>query len=95
MSEPLLNTNELAAALRRSRTYVWAMKARGFQMPGGAATLSEARAWLILHPHPRAKNESAEHGGTPRNIETIETSAGVCNVVTCPSAPQTSERFSA
>ena len=49
MSE-LLCPKELAAALRRSRTYVHAMKASGFSMPGGTATLEEARDWLRMNP---------------------------------------------
>ena len=38
----LLTIKELAAALKRSRFYVHAMKRRGFQMPGGVATVAEA-----------------------------------------------------
>jgi hypothetical protein len=49
----LLTTKELAFALKRSRSYVQAMKARGFPMPGGTATVAEARAWLASHPQPR------------------------------------------
>jgi len=46
----LLYPEELADALRRSRTFVFAMKRCGFGMPGGTATLEEARAWLRNHP---------------------------------------------
>lgn len=49
-SEELLFPEELAAALRRSRTYVFAMKRAGFEMPGGSATLTEAREWLRENP---------------------------------------------
>lgn len=59
----LLTIKELAAALKRSRTYVQAMKRRGFQMPGGVATVAEARKWLVRNSHPRARNKT-EHGGT-------------------------------
>ena len=59
----LLTTKELAAALRKSRSYVQAMKRRGFQMPGGVATVAEARRWLVRNPKPRARNNT-EHGGT-------------------------------
>lgn len=48
--EPLLYPDELAAALRRGRCYVFAMKKAGFIMPGGTATLSEARDWLRQRP---------------------------------------------
>lgn len=46
---------ELAAALGRERTYVAAMKRRGFWMPGGRATIAEARAWLARNPPPRSR----------------------------------------
>lgn len=62
MTTQLLTTKELAAALKRSRGYVQAMKARGFPMPGGTATVEEARAWLARHPQPRGTiRNRAEH----------------------------------
>jgi hypothetical protein len=51
----LLRPKELAAVLRRHVKFVYAMKARGFQMPGGTATVTEARVWLVANPHPRAR----------------------------------------
>jgi hypothetical protein len=51
----LLTAKELASALRRSVKYVYAMKSHGFQMPGGLATLAEARSWLVRNPPPRGK----------------------------------------
>lgn len=54
-TEPLLSGKELANALGRERTYITAMKRLGFQMPGGRATLTEARAWLARNPAPRAR----------------------------------------
>lgn len=59
----LLTIKELAARLGRNRTYVQAMKRRGFQMPGGVATVAEARRFLARNPQPRARNKT-EHGGT-------------------------------
>lgn len=53
--EPLLSGKELANALGRERTYISAMKRAGFVMPGGRATLTEARAWLVRNPAPRAR----------------------------------------
>jgi hypothetical protein len=53
--ERLLSVKEIAAALGHSRTYVEAMKRRGFLMPGGRTTLERARAWLERNPHPRAR----------------------------------------
>lgn len=50
-TEKLLYPDELADALRRGRCYVFAMKKAGFTMPGGTATLSEARNWLRRNPH--------------------------------------------
>jgi hypothetical protein len=52
-NEPLLTSKELATALRRHVTYVYAMRLLGFEMPGGTATLSEARAWLVSNRPPR------------------------------------------
>ena len=54
-TERLLTTKELAAALGRNRTYVVAMKRAGFVMPGGLATVTEARAWLVRNPCPRSR----------------------------------------
>lgn len=49
-SPELHSVKTLAAALDRSRVYVWAMKRAGFVMPGGRATLDEARQWLRERP---------------------------------------------
>ena len=57
---PLLTAKELADALRRSVKYIYAMKAQGFQMPGGLATLAEARSWLVRNPAPRGKRVDAK-----------------------------------
>jgi len=53
--EKLLPPGELADALRKSVKYVYAMKARGFLMPGGVASVAEARAWLVRNPSPTAR----------------------------------------
>jgi hypothetical protein len=53
--EKLLSIKELAEALGKHRNYVGAMKARGFEMPGGTATVTEAREWLKNNPHPRRR----------------------------------------
>ena len=50
-----LNVNGLAQALRRHRNYVTHMKRLGFTMPGGVATVAEARAWLAKNPSPRSR----------------------------------------
>lgn len=52
--DPLFTPKELAALLKRDRTYIFAMKRRGFPMPGNRATLGEARKWLAKHPPPRS-----------------------------------------
>jgi hypothetical protein len=53
--EVLLSVKEIASRLNRSLNYVYAMKKRGFLMPGGRATLSEATAWLTRNPGPRSR----------------------------------------
>lgn len=90
MSEPLLNAKELAALLRKSRSYIFAMKARGFIMPGGTATLTEARVWLSRNPPPRSKNEAVRLRETLRNTEAVDTANESRNVAVCQSAPPTS-----
>lgn len=52
IQERLLTAKELAGELRRGYRFVMAMRARGFPMPGGTATLGEARAWLRRNPRP-------------------------------------------
>lgn len=41
-----LTVSELAWELNRSVWYVYAMRKDGFQMPGGTATVEEAKEWL-------------------------------------------------
>lgn len=55
MSE-FLTVKELAAGLNRSAWYVYGMRKAGFRMPGGTASIEEAREWLRHHPHFRAKD---------------------------------------
>lgn len=50
MNAEYLYPVELADRLRRSRTYVCAMRKAGFEMPGGTATEQSAREWLKAHP---------------------------------------------
>lgn len=45
-----LNATKLAVALGWSRCYVQAMKRAGFAMPGGRATIAEARDWHRQNP---------------------------------------------
>ena len=54
-AKKLLNGNELADALGRHRNYITFMRRRGFSMPGGLATIAEARAWLVRNPAPRSR----------------------------------------
>ena len=51
----LLTVKELAFELRRSVNYVYSMRKAGFQMPGGTATLTEARAFLLVCKCPRSR----------------------------------------
>ena len=62
----LLTCKELAAALRRNVSFVWAMRRQGFIMPGGTATLEEARVWLLAHPQPR---RNAANGSARQRVE--------------------------
>lgn len=50
--DQLMTAKELAYYLRGVHTahYVYAMRAWGFQMPGGTATIREAREWLRDNP---------------------------------------------
>lgn len=54
-NEKLLSVCELAFEMGRSVRYVYAMRANGFLMPGGRATVSEARAWLVRNPPPTSR----------------------------------------
>jgi hypothetical protein len=53
MNSELLSRKELAMKLKRAPSYITAMKRLGFRMPGGRATLQEARAFLRKYPMPR------------------------------------------
>jgi hypothetical protein len=48
----LLTRKELADELRRSVRFIDWMKRRGFKMPGGTATLEEARVFLAENTKP-------------------------------------------
>lgn len=61
MQTDLLTTKEIAAMLKRAPSYVYAMRAQGFPMPGGRATIGAALVWLQNHPHPR-KNRVRDKG---------------------------------
>ena len=49
----LLSAKEIADKLGRHVSYVYAMKHRGFPMPGGRSTIGAALAWLVRNPHPK------------------------------------------
>lgn len=51
----LLTPKELAARLRKHVSYIYAMKRRGFPMPGKVATIVAALLWLEKHPDPRRR----------------------------------------
>lgn len=67
MSDRLLSAKELADAFGRHVNWVYAMVADGFSMPGGRATVWEAREWLSVHPHPQRRNRgrAVEGSGEP------------------------------
>ena len=59
-----LTASELAWELRRSVWYVYGMKKAGFIMPGGTATVEEAKEWLRSHPNFSARK--AKMGEYPK-----------------------------
>ena len=61
MKPTLLFLPELAQALRRSEWYVYQMKRAGFKMPGGTATLAEARQWLLENDFKTTPNKDCQH----------------------------------
>lgn len=65
----LLTAKELGFELRRNARYVYAMVRRGFPMPGGTATLDEARSWLAKNPCPRGRSPSNVPPVKPRKCE--------------------------
>jgi hypothetical protein len=57
LESELLTCKELASALGRGVCYVYDMRAMGFAMPGGKATLDEARSFLARNHAPsRVRN---------------------------------------
>lgn len=50
--EELLSIKELAQKLKRSESYIFAMKRRGFKMLAGRTTLSAALKFLAVIPSP-------------------------------------------
>lgn len=52
--EELLTVKELAYRLKRSESYVWAMRRAGFRMVGGRTTLTAALLFLTKVPKPWA-----------------------------------------
>lgn len=58
-TDKLYGPKELAQLLRRNKSYVYAMRRAGFIMPGGTATITEAREWLVVHPFPRRRKHTA------------------------------------
>ena len=50
--DTLLSVKELAAALGRSRSYIFEMKRCGFIMPGNRATIHQAMSFLSRNPAP-------------------------------------------
>jgi len=55
VNDELLTAQELADRLKRSESYVRALKRSGFKMTGNRTTLAEARDWLRKHGGPKWK----------------------------------------
>lgn len=54
----LLSPKELAAALKRHPSYVYAMVGLGFEGIAGRYTLHHALVFLVEHPHPQREYRS-------------------------------------
>ncbi len=52
----LLTIKELACILKRSVHYIYAMRKRGYSMPGDRGTLLSALEWLEANPNPARRN---------------------------------------
>lgn len=52
MNEPLLSPKQIAAEFGKSTRWVYDARRAGFQMPGGVATVSEVRRFLVRVPNP-------------------------------------------
>ncbi len=57
MNDPheLMSCKELAAALHRNVSFLYAMRRHGFRMPGDRGTLQSARDWLAVNGGPWTK----------------------------------------
>lgn len=58
--EELLSIKELAQKLKRSESYIFAMKRRGFKMLAGRTTLSAALKFLSVTPSPCSRVKRRE-----------------------------------
>lgn len=57
-TEPaLLTCKELAVVFRKSVSYVYAARRRGFRMPGNVATRADFAAWLDRNGSPRSNRK--------------------------------------
>jgi hypothetical protein len=52
----LLSPKQLAAELGRDVSYIYAMKKRGFALPGGLSTVNNCLLWLSKNPPPRSRS---------------------------------------
>lgn len=53
--QELLSCKDLALYLKRSLSYIYAMRKRGFKMPGNRASICQALSWLAKNPPPCRK----------------------------------------
>jgi hypothetical protein len=61
IDEELLSMKQLAAKMRRSYSYVKAMRRNGFRVIAGRTTLTAAFAWLAKNPPPCRVKTNADH----------------------------------
>jgi phage regulator Rha-like protein len=58
--EELLSIKELAQKLKRSESYVFAMKRRGFRMVANRTTMTAAIKFLAVNPSPCSRVKRSE-----------------------------------
>jgi len=49
------SAKQLASIFRRNTSWIYAAKSRGFEMPGGRATVEGLVLWLSRNPRPRSR----------------------------------------
>ena len=64
MTDELLTPKELASALKRHISYVYAMRRKGFRMVAQRTTLNAALQWLLSNPYPCTRKDAQKRAHT-------------------------------